>query len=138
MVESRTAWATFTSAFEPELIDRVFSSAIDGTWSTHRDHILELSNRQATDGKRRLSFLAQIGAETAGYVGDVESCVVLLQRAVELDSFDRHWFDRCPTLAGARETSEGERLLHIVTRRAEAILDALYGDRASPSDTVVD
>jgi hypothetical protein len=39
-----------------------------------------------------------------------------------------HWFDRCPLIEVARNTPEGQRARELTKSRADAILDALYGD----------
>jgi hypothetical protein len=53
--------------------------------------------------------------------------------SVAFDAFDLHWWDRSQHRCRA---CAGTRLHAIVRHRAHAILDALYGDRASVDDTL--
>jgi Flp pilus assembly protein TadD len=136
IVETRGSWLRFGQPFEVELMQRIYSTLVDGTWATDRDVIVRLIFESNSPSKRRRSFLSQVGAEIAGAMGDVELCLRFLEHAVALDFIDRHWLDRCPTIAAARATPRGERLQLVVRRRAESILDALFGDRESVADTI--
>jgi eukaryotic-like serine/threonine-protein kinase len=136
MMEARERWNLSPNAFEPKLMATMFSVGIDGTWERDRAQALELVMTSGASSKRSRGLVAQVIAEISGFAGDTETCLAMLARAVQFDMFDRHWFDRCPTLAAARATPEGRRLQQVVTRRAEAILDALYGDDGSSSDTI--
>jgi hypothetical protein len=137
MLDAREKWNLIPTVFEPKLMSLLFTTLIDGTWARDREHALELAMTSGSSSKRSLGFVAQIIAEVAGTSGDLEICLQMLRRAVDLDMFDRHWFDRCPAIAAARATPEGTHLQQVVTRRAEAILDALYGDDGSRSDTIL-
>ncbi len=140
LAQAREAWNRFGAQFEPEIFRRVFSILLDGTWESDGTELISLCTESSSPSKRRLAFLAQVAAEVCGHVGQVESSLALLDRAVNLDLFDRHWFDLCPTIEAARETAEGQRLQQRVRVRAESILDALYGDRSerrSVADTIL-
>ena len=128
IAECFVAWKTWGTQFEPELFERVFAVFLDRTWARDRDALLEACMESKSPSKRRSLFLAQIGAELAAYMGEVETSLALVERAVSLDLFDRHWLDRCPLLESVRATPEGQRLQQRVRVRAESILDALYGD----------
>ena len=58
--------------------------------------------------------------------------------AIDSGLFDLHWLDRCPVLACARASAAFPEVRRRVEARANAILDALYGDHAVQglSDTV--
>jgi len=138
--EIHQAWKTWGAPFEPELFDRVFAIILEGSWPRDREVLIRQCLEARSPSKRRLAFLTQIAAELAGFAGEPDTCLALLARTVELDLYDRHWFERCPTIADARATPEGQRLVHQVKTRAEAILDAFYGersDRASVAETVI-
>jgi tetratricopeptide (TPR) repeat protein len=140
MAESYVAWKTWGTQFESELFDKVYSVFLDRTWARDRDAILDACTSARSPSKRRLLFLAQVAAELAAYAGEVDTTLALLDRAVNLDLFDRHWFDRCPLLEVVRATPEGQRLQQRVRVRAESILDALYGEleeRPSMAATVL-
>ena len=59
----------------------------------------------------------------------------MIDLAADHGLYDLHWLDRCPTLACVHPAASRTR----VKRRADAILDALYGDAevSALSDTVV-
>ncbi len=129
IAESFVAWKIWGTQFEPELFEMVYRVFLDGTWADDRDAIIRACNESKSPSKRRLLFVALIACELAAYMGEVETSRAFLDRAVNLDLFDRHWLDRCPLLEAVRSTSEGARLQQRVRVRAESILDALYGDR---------
>jgi serine/threonine-protein kinase len=136
MEEARASWAAFVGRFEPVLLEMVFGAILDGTWQRDRAKMVSHVKEMDTPSKRRIGFLAQVVAETAGQCGDVETCLDMLSYAVDFDCFDYHWFLRSPSLARSRTTPAGARMLAIVQQRANAILDALYGDRASGDTTI--
>ncbi len=127
MIEAREVWRVYADRLSPTMMEQMFACAIDGEWTRYRGELLHLET-DARQSKRRHAFLAQVAAEVAGYCGDVEMTLLMLQRANRFGCFDRHWFDRCPTIAAARATAEGAQVCAIVTERAHAILDALYGE----------
>jgi tetratricopeptide (TPR) repeat protein len=134
----KVAWETWGTMFEPELFERVFSVFIDNTWERDREFILKGCIESRSPSKRRLLFLTQVAAEIAGYVGEPDLCLALVDRAVNMDLFDRHWFDLCPNLAAVRATREGQALQARVRKLAESIFDAFYGERAhTTSDTII-
>lgn len=133
----RSEWERFPNRVDRRLVDLMFSSLIDGAWGRCREEVTATVLEASDLNFRRAAFLAQICAETAGHVGDTETCLTMLARAVRLQLFDLHWFERCPTIAVARNTTEGHRLHAIVRQRAHAILDELYCDRDGASgDTI--
>ncbi len=127
---SYEAWNTLGSPFEAETFQMIFDILLEGGWERHREAMIGVCMTSTSPSKRRLAFLAQVTAEISGYVGDHDICLTALERCIELDLFDRHWFDKCPTIAVARSTPKGQALQQRVRIRAESILDALYGDRS--------
>jgi hypothetical protein len=134
----RETYTNEARAFQGEVADGVFAAVLDGTWPTWRDKLVALATTP-TRNRRRNAFMCQIVAEAAGAVGDRASCEAMIVHAVNAGLFDLHWLDACPPLALVRGEPLFQQLRARVVRRAEAILDALYGDQdsANLSDTVV-
>jgi tetratricopeptide (TPR) repeat protein len=128
----------FGSGPDPFLFMRLFAVILDREWPRYRDELVAYV-RVPTQSRRRPAFLAQLIAEAAGYANDVETCHAMIEYAVDQGLFDLHWFERSPFLAAARATPQGSRSRERIKRRADAILDALYGDaeRDSLFDTVI-
>jgi serine/threonine-protein kinase len=124
---------------DPFLMDRMTVVALDGGWANCRDELVAYATDVRWQSRRRRAFLAQLVAEAAGFANDVETCTAMIDHATEAGLFDLHWFERCPLLAPARHTREAARARERIKRRADAILDALYGDieRDSLYDTII-
>ncbi len=123
-------------AYEPDLVDLMFSALLDQTWSQVCERMVALAV-EPTSSLRRHALRGQLVAETAGHAGDLPTCLRMLEHAVSCGLFDLHWFDRCPLIARARDTVEGRQLRAIVERRAHAIQDALFCDRTPGRDTTL-
>jgi serine/threonine-protein kinase len=123
--------------FDPAFLGRLSAIIIESAWPMHREALLGYILTAKSPSLRRRSFLAQLGAEAAGASGDVPSCTALIEHAVVNGLFDLHWLERCPLLERARGSAEYARAWVQVKSRAEAILDALYGDGKALSDTLV-
>jgi hypothetical protein len=78
-------------------------------------------------GRRLHQWLLQHQAELAGYFGRTAEVLAALRRAEELDIFDLAWFDGCPLLAEARRDPGFAAIRAGVQRRAEEIVDAMWG-----------
>jgi eukaryotic-like serine/threonine-protein kinase len=113
--------------FEPELFAMLFAIALEGGWSRHRDALVTVVEDRPR-ARRRQATIAQFATEAAYTSGDLAVGERLLANAIDHGLYDLHWLDRCPTLDAGRATPEFARLHARVKRRAEAILDALYGD----------
>jgi hypothetical protein len=88
--------------------------------------------------RRRRMLMPQLAAEVAGFVGDATTCLALVEHSVDEGLFDLHWVDKCPVLACARELAAFAFARARVRSRAEAILDAFYGDhRVATSETAL-
>jgi serine/threonine-protein kinase len=85
-----------------------------------------------TPSRRQSAFAAQMIAEVAGYFGDRDTCLVMVDRAAAASAFDLHWLDRCPLLAIARGTAQFAVLRERFANRANTILDALFSDSPGP------
>jgi serine/threonine-protein kinase len=123
--------------FSPAFLAGLSEVMLWSTWPARRDELLAYILGSTSPSLRRRSFLAQLGAEAAGHSGDVPACIRLIEHAVARGLYDLHWLERCPLLEPVRRTAEYARALADVRRRAEAILDALYGDGKALSDTLV-
>jgi serine/threonine-protein kinase len=119
--------ATSRGAFVPGLLGTLVAVYTDQPWPPLREKLLELAF-QDTPNHRRRTFVAQLAAEGAGWAGDVATCVRLVAYAVDHGLFDLHWLERCSLLTGLRASADYARLRDPIRERAEAILDALYGD----------
>ncbi|MEO8700352.1 MAG: protein kinase [Kofleriaceae bacterium] len=119
--------------FEPGLATMLVAVALDGGWN--REALLEYVDRIQSMSLRRLALVDQIGAEVAGLAGDTETCMTLVERAVDHELFDLHWLARCPLLDATRGLPRFAAAAAIVKRRADAILDALYGDASKPTSS---
>jgi eukaryotic-like serine/threonine-protein kinase len=78
--------------------------------------------------RRRQATVAQLVSESAAVSGDVAAALELIDHAIDHGLYDLHWLERCPLLAPVRAAPGFARAHARVKRRAEAILDALYGD----------
>jgi serine/threonine-protein kinase len=70
-----------------------------------------------------------MAAEAAAFAGDLETAIDLVERSYDAGFFDLHWLEKCPLLDGMRADPRYPPLHAKVKARAEAILDALYGDQ---------
>jgi tetratricopeptide (TPR) repeat protein len=122
---------------QPPMMDMLYAIAVQRRWPEWRDRMLGFVNGSTSPSRRRRAFLAQLGAEAAGYSGDLRTCSMLIDQAVSWGLFDLHWFDRCPLIEAVRGTAQSAVARLRVKQRAEAILDALYGDNQALSDTIV-
>ncbi len=112
--------------FSRELLDLMFD--VETPWEQRKARILALTGNRAATSPRRRGFLAQLVAETAGWVGDGAECLRQIRLSVEDGLFDRMWLERCPLLDCVRGDLAYPVLLAEVTERADAIHDALFGD----------
>ena len=120
-------------AFDSILTAGACESVIHDAWDAWRDRMIARAV-EPCPSRRRSAFAAQVVAEIAGYHGDRVTCLEMLRHASTAGMFDLHWLDRCELLDPARDAA-GFALVRVrVKRRADAILDALYGDPVEPED----
>jgi hypothetical protein len=100
----------------------------DGAWEAHRDAMVAHALGRSSSVRRRRAFVAHLVAESAGFSGDTATCLAMIAHAIEEGPFDLHGLDRCPLLDIARATPELAARARL-KQRADAILDALYGDQ---------
>lgn len=110
------------------MMELVVSAWLEDRWAVLRDELVDAARERFSESKRRRLLPAQIVAELAGTFGDGDTAMSLIQDATDLGLFALHWLDKCPALAVVRGRPEFERARAHVRRRAEAILDAMYGD----------
>jgi len=112
----------------PGLLDAVFAIFLDGAWAQQKELVLAAAAKPSPSRRAR-AFICQLAAEVAAFAGDRETCIAMLARACDNCLFDLHWLDRCPQLDGVRDHPGFASVRAIVKHRADAILDALYGER---------
>jgi eukaryotic-like serine/threonine-protein kinase len=115
------------ATFERELMLLVFDPLV--AWADRRDAIVSIVHDRRLASARRRAFVSQLAAEAAGLAGDVETCLSMLLRANAEGLFDLPWLDRCPVLATVRGEPRFAVIRRDVAARAEAIHDALHGER---------
>jgi tRNA A-37 threonylcarbamoyl transferase component Bud32/tetratricopeptide (TPR) repeat protein len=116
--------------FEAGFFDGIFAVMCDGAWASERDRLIAIACDDSRLSRRRGSVMAQIVAEAAGIAGDGAVCEQMIDRAIGQGLFDLHWLDRCPVVAVVRTRERFPALRAKVKERADAILDALYGDHS--------
>jgi eukaryotic-like serine/threonine-protein kinase len=122
--------------FERDVVDAMVATFLDGAWPQHREMLTAFGLSNAPNRRRRL-IAAQLAAEAAGFAADVAACTRLVDYAVGEGLFDLHWMTKCPLLATVRGTPAFAASYARVRQRAEAILDAFYGDHGAVDDTAV-
>ncbi|MBL9018989.1 MAG: hypothetical protein JNL83_32680 [Myxococcales bacterium] len=130
-VRDESAYRGFAALDERDSFEREMILAIhDPTlpWNTRRARIRVHVEASRVGSLRRQAFIAQLAAEAAGMVSDVEECLALLLRANACGLFDLPWLDRCPVLEPIRGEPRFAIIRNDVAERALAIHDALFGD----------
>jgi serine/threonine-protein kinase len=112
----------------PGLMDALFEIFLDGKWAENKQLVIDAAHLD-TPTHRRTTFVCQLGIETAAFAGDLATATLLLERAVEFGLFDLHWIDRNVLLESLRKAPALVPLRARIKQRADAILDALYGDQ---------
>jgi serine/threonine-protein kinase len=100
-------------------------------WPNVRDQIVAGALAPSLAGARRRAFIGQIVAEIAGARGDAEAVLTVLDASAQLGLFDRHWLERCRLLDCARAHPRFAAISATVAARADAVLDAVYGDHGT-------
>jgi serine/threonine-protein kinase len=123
--------------FVPGLMNDFFKIFLDGNWIGRRD-VLRENLKALPPNRRRRSFIGQLTAEAAAFSGDIPFVFEMIEYALSEGLFDLHWLDFCPLLVDARADPAWKPLRLRVKARADAILDALYGDlHLGTSETAV-
>ena len=137
MVKIGDAIPDFNQTFVPGLMKHMRTVYIEGRWTEFRTEILQFLGIDSPN-QRRTTFLRQLIAEMAGFVGDADMAIRAIASAMPHGFFDLHWLDRCPLLDCVRAHPRLGELREPLKRRAEAILDALYGEQElGTSDTAI-
>ncbi|MBK9036862.1 MAG: protein kinase [Myxococcales bacterium] len=131
--------ATLPPMFERALADAIGDAVAGGPWAPVRAQVLASLSANGGDSARRRALIAQLVAEFAGGVGELATAVAMVELAIDHGLFDRHWLERCPPLAGLRAHPAYPALHARVAARADAVLDALYGDHGhrATADTLL-
>jgi tetratricopeptide (TPR) repeat protein/predicted Ser/Thr protein kinase len=116
--------------FDPVLLDHLFGVFADGAWALRGPLLMATALDTSSPDLRRRAFVAQLAAEAAAFSGDVDSCNRMIEHAIEQGLFDLHWLDHCPLLEVVHTSTAFAPLRKRVKTRADAILDAFYGDHA--------
>jgi len=123
--------------FMPGLMSTFIEIFIEGQWPDRRAHLLEVA-ASIPPNQRRRAFVAQLVAEAAGFSGDIATALDQIELSISFGLFDLHWLDKCPLLDEVRSAPRFTELRARIKRRADAILDALYGDHhLGTSETAV-
>jgi serine/threonine-protein kinase len=125
------------TALAPEMIRAMLDVFLDNGYATARPQLLALFDGETFNARRR-AFIGQMVVEAAAFSGDLATAFDLLARSTDAGLFDLHWLEKCPLLAPVRADARYPAMHARIKARAEAILDALYGDRGSVAtqDTV--
>lgn len=99
-------------------------------WNTKRERIRARVAASRVGSPRRHAFVAQLAAEAAGMVGDVDECLEFLSSANACGLFDLPWLEGCPVLQPIRGEPRFAIIRNDVAQRALAIHDALFGDHS--------
>jgi serine/threonine-protein kinase len=124
-------------SFAPGLMEALVEVYVGKPWPAARDKLVVLAG-VPWPNRRRRAWVAQVVAEACGWVGDVETCASVIGHAIGDGLFDLHWLDKCPLLDGLRASPRCAGLRAPIQRRAQGILDAMYGDHElGTSDTAM-
>ena len=125
------------TALVPEVARTMLRVFLDGDYAGAREPLIAFIRGETVNARRR-AFVAQMAVEAAAYANDVDTAFAALAIATDAGLFDLHWLDKCLLLEPLRTDPRFAAARVPVKARAEAILDALYGDRGSvaTSDTV--
>jgi serine/threonine-protein kinase len=133
----RASVTTMDRALWPGLLNLVLSVFLEGTWARDREALVAASTATMGGSKRRCSFICQLVAECAAFSGDIETAMMLMIRASDHGLYDLPWLDRCSLLDPVRAHAQFAPLRALIKGRADAILDALYGDNVALSATQI-
>jgi len=123
--------------FVPGLMPEFLAVFIDGEWAPRRDTIVRIA-RELPPVRRRRAFIGQLVAEAAAFSDDVPTALAMIEYASNEGLYDLHWLDKCPLLDNVRADPGFKPLRAVIKKRADGILDALYGDHhIATSETAV-
>jgi serine/threonine-protein kinase len=95
-----------------------------------REQLLKFAQSD-TPSRRRKTFNCQLSAEAAVFAGDIDVAVTLISHATDYGLYDYDWLQRCKLLEPLRADPRFAALRAPIKQRADAILDALYGDQSA-------
>ncbi|XYH95736.1 protein kinase domain-containing protein [Sorangium sp. So ce1128] len=109
----------------PEPLAQLVGDIVEGRLSDVRTAPAEGASPTVT-ALRRSSFLRQIQAETAGFLGERELALTALELSLADGLFDLPWIERCPVLAPLRGEPRFAAIHAEVERRASAVIAAYH------------
>jgi hypothetical protein len=110
---------------------------LDDEWLSRRETLVRIAY-EIPPIRRRRAFVGQLIAEAAAYSNDVQTALAMIEFAIGEGLFDLHWLDKCPLLDNVRADPGLAPLRAVIKKRADGILDALYGDHhIGTSETAV-
>lgn len=137
LIELRDVLLGSQQMFVPGLMTEFVATYVEGDWPKRRPVLLAAAE-SLPPNRRRRAFVGQLIAEAAAYWGDIPTALERIEFSIREGLFDLHWLDRCPLLDGVRAAPEFPALRAQIKKRADAILDALYGDHhIATSETAV-
>jgi serine/threonine-protein kinase len=129
--ELRAQIGSYDRVLWPGVFDKLFDVFLHKErWSVHQAALMAAMDIVTPNFRRRV-FIAQLACEAAAHTGDADGVVELLEHATAHGLFDLHWLDRCVLLRPYCEVPGVMAVRKQIAARAEAILDALYGDHAA-------
>jgi tetratricopeptide (TPR) repeat protein len=130
LVDFRRAFESATTrTLVPDLIIGMLGVFLDGSYAEILPRIRRAFEGETANPRRR-AFAGQLIVEAAAFAGDPDTAFEFLDATYDAGLFDFHWLDKCPLLAELRDDPRYPSIHARVKARAEAILDALYGDQA--------
>ncbi|WP_437741251.1 protein kinase [Sorangium sp. So ce1504] len=111
----------------PTPFAQVIEDLIEGRLSDVRPVQVE-GERPAVTALRRTSFIRQLQAEFAAFLGQRELALAALELSLADGLFDLIWLERCPVLAPLRDEPRYAAVHAAVQRRASAVV-AVYRER---------
>jgi len=122
----------------PGTIDALFDIFLGTRKWEDSEPVLLATLDHDTPNLRRRVYVAQLACEAAAYSGNEKAVVHLLEQATLNGLFDLHWLDKCVLLKPFHTSPGVIAVRKRIQERAEAILDALYGDHgAALSETQI-
>nr|HEX4315956.1 protein kinase [Kofleriaceae bacterium] len=136
--QMRVGMPSLELGIAPGFAPQMFEIYLDGAWARRRESLMAIALDARPINRRRRAFVAQLIAEPAAWSGDVASALACIAFAVDNGLFDLAWLELCPLLANLRGEREFGSLRARVKQRADAIVDALYGDLDAHAPTVAE
>jgi len=129
LAELRSRITQMDRALWPGTMEAVCAVFLDDAWAANKAYLMKAALAD-TPSRRRKTFTSQLAVETAAFAGDLDAAIELLVHATDNGLFDHHWLQHCKLLAPLRAHPRYAELRAPIKQRADAILDALYGEQS--------